>query len=70
MKVRTSQHLNNVAQLKNRGIHLDSFPNHCVDFFKKRELIRSADVHDAIEIRMLRELNSISVSKKFGSHEC
>ena len=70
LKDRTNQHLNDAVQLKNRGIHSDSFANHFVNFFKKKEVIRAKDVRNIIEIRILKELNPISASNKFGSHEC
>ena len=70
MKERTNQHLNDVVKLKNRGIHSDSFANHLVKFFKKKEIIRAKDVRDVINVKILKELDPIRVSKKFGSHEC
>ena len=70
LKERTNQHFNDVVKLNNRGIHSDSFANHCAKFFKKNDVVRAKDVRNMIEIKILRELDPTNVSKKFGTNEC
>ena len=36
----------------------------------KKNVIRAKDIWNAIEVKILRELNLISASKQFGSNEC
>jgi len=51
------------VKLKNRGIHSDSFANYLVIFFKKKRVIRAKDICDIINTRIIKELDSIRISK-------
>ena len=43
--------------LKNRGTHYDSFANHFVKNFEGNDTIRAKDTHNAIEIRIIKEMS-------------
>ena len=41
-----------------------------VKYFKNKDVIRAKDVRNAIDVKILRELDPINISKKFGTNEC
>ena len=57
-------------KLKNKGIYSDSFAYQLVKYFRNKDVIKTKDVRNEIDVKTLRELEPINMSKKFETIEC